>query len=214
MARSEAFEAHAGRYDEWFERNDAAYVAELLALRPFVPLDGRGLEIGVGSGRFAAPLGVGTGIDPSPAMLARARARGIDAIQATAEDLPFADDSFDHALLVTTLCFLDSPEAMLAEARRVLRPSGTIAIGFIDLTSPLGRQYERHRQESVFYRDATFHTADDVERLLGAAGFQILAWAQTLFGPVGPGGAIEAARPGRGDGAFVVVQARNDKGCP
>ena len=52
MPRIEPFEAHAARYDAWFERHQAAYVSELLALRSFVPLSGRGLEIGVGSGRF------------------------------------------------------------------------------------------------------------------------------------------------------------------
>jgi hypothetical protein len=55
MPRIEPFEAHAERYEAWFERHPAAYASELLALRPFVPLSGRGLEIGVGSGRFAAP---------------------------------------------------------------------------------------------------------------------------------------------------------------
>jgi len=78
----------------------AAYISELLALRPFVPWLGRGIEIGVGSGRFAAPLGVQVGIDPSPAMLARAAARGITIVEGTAEDLPFADAGFDHALNV------------------------------------------------------------------------------------------------------------------
>ena len=72
MARTEPFEAHPERYDAWFERHDAACVSELLALRPFVPLAGRGPEIGVGSGRFAAPLGVQVGIDPSPTLLERA----------------------------------------------------------------------------------------------------------------------------------------------
>lgn len=37
------FEAHAERYEVWFERHQAAYVSELLALRPFVPLAGCGL---------------------------------------------------------------------------------------------------------------------------------------------------------------------------
>lgn len=56
MAKSTPFEADHGRYDAWFEKHAAAaYVSELLALRPFVPIDGRGLEIGVGSGCFAAP---------------------------------------------------------------------------------------------------------------------------------------------------------------
>lgn len=211
MPRIEPFEAHAERYDAWFERHQASYVSELLALRAFVPLSGRGLEIGVGGGRFAAPLGVEVGVDPSRTMLERARARGIEVFEGAAEHLPFADDSFDHALVVTTLCFVDSPAAMLAEARRVLRPAGTLVIGFIDRDSPLGRDYEAHREASVFYRDATFYCARDVERLLLEAGFSVRSWAQTLARPLAETANIEPARPGRGECAFVVVAAMNDK---
>lgn len=211
MARIEPFEAHTERYEAWFERHDAAYISELLALRPFVPLTGRGLEIGVGSGRFAAPLGVQVGIDPSRAMLDRARARGLEVLEGIAEDLPFVDDSFDHALVVTTLCFVDSPEAMLAEARRVLRPGGVLVMGFIDRDSALGRHYEKHREASVFYRDATFYSASEVERLVTGAGFSVLSWAQTLSRSLEQTEHIEPVRPGRGQDAFVVVHASNDK---
>ena len=211
MPRFEPFEAHAERYDAWFERHQAAYVSELLALRPFVPMSGRGLEIGVGVGRFAAPLGVQAGIDPSRSMLERAHARGIEVIEGTAEHLPFADDSFDHALVVTTLCFVDSPAAMLAEARRVLKPGGTLVIGFIDRDSPIGCDYDLHREASVFYRDARFHSAAEVERLVLDGGFSIRSWAQTLARPLAETGHIEPARPGRGEGAFVVVLAVSDK---
>lgn len=211
MARIEPFEAHTERYEAWFERHDAAYISELLALRPFVPLTGRGLEIGVGSGRFAAPLGVQVGIDPSRAMLDRARARGLEVLEGIAENLPFADDSFDHALVVTTLCFVDSPEAMLAQARRVLRPGGVLVMGFIDRDSALGRHYEKHREASVFYRDATFYSASEVERLVTGAGFSVLSWAQTLSRSLEQTEHIEPVRPGRGQDAFVVVHASNDK---
>lgn len=211
MPRFEPFEAHAERYDAWFERHQAAYVSELLALRPFVPMSGRGLEIGVGVGRFAAPLGVQAGIDPSRSMLERAHARGIEVIEGTAEHLPFADDSFDHALVVTTLCFVDSPAVMLAEARRVLKPGGTLVIGFIDRDSPIGRDYAAHREASVFYRDAHFHSAAEVERLVLDGGFSIRSWAQTLARPLAETAHIEPARPGRGEGAFAVVLAVSDK---
>jgi SAM-dependent methyltransferase len=211
MAKSASFEAHHRRYEAWFDRHAAAYVSELLALRPFVPLEGRGLEIGVGSGRFAAPLGVQVGVDPSPAMLAYTAARGVEAFVAAAAQLPFADGSFDFAMVVTTLCFVDSPERMLSETRRVLKPDGRLVIGFIDRASDMGRDYESRKAESVFYRDATFRSADEVAGLLEGGGFSIEAWAQTLTRPIAETADIESLRPGRGHGAFVVVSARSGK---
>jgi ubiquinone/menaquinone biosynthesis C-methylase UbiE len=214
VPRAAPFEEHHERYEDWFDRHWAAYVSELLALRPFVPLEGRGLEIGVGSGRFAAPLGVQVGIDPSSAMLTHAAARGIEVHTGTAENLPFGDDSFDHALVVTTICFVDSAEQMLSEARRVLKPGGRLVIGFIDRESHLGQHYLEHQDESIFYREATFYSADEVEALLEENGFVITSWAQTLARPLPETIEIEAVRPGRGECAFVVVAALNDRDGP
>lgn len=210
MPRVAPFEAHHQRYEAWFEKHEAAYISELLALRPFVPWEGRGIEIGVGSGRFAAPLGVQVGVDPSPAMLVHAAARGIEVVAGVAENLSFADGSFDHALVVTTLCFVDSPVAMLAEARRVLKPGGRLVMGFIDRESAMGQDYLAHQAENVFYREATFYSADEVARLLLATGFAIGAWGQTLAHPLPETREIEPLRPGRGRCAFVVVAATKD----
>lgn len=209
MPRVAPFEAHAERYEAWFKKHGAAYLSELLALRPFVPWEGRGIEIGVGSGRFAAPLGIQVGVDPSPAMLAHAAARGIDVVEGIAENLPFTAACFDHALVVTTICFVDSPTAMLAEAHRVLKPGGRLVIGFIDRESALGRDYLAHQAESVFYREATFYSAGEVERFLLETGFSIDAWGQTLAHPLPETREIESLRPGRGHCAFVVVAATN-----
>lgn len=207
MPKRGPFEAHHQRYEAWFDKHRAAYLSELLALRPFVPWQGQGLEIGVGSARFAAPLGVAFGVDPSPAMLGYAAERGIEAVSGVAEDLPFEAGSFDHALVVTTICFVDSAPRMLAEAHRVLRPGGRLVIGFIDRESPLGQEYLAHQSESVFYREAVFHSADEVARLLGESGFAIVDWGQTLSRPLPEIREIEALRPGRGERSFVVVAA-------
>jgi SAM-dependent methyltransferase len=211
MPRAAPFEIHHQRYEAWFEKHEAAYISELLALRPFVPWEGDGIEIGVGSGRFAAPLGVRVGVDPSAAMLVHAAARGIAVVEGVAENLPFAAGSFDHALVVTTICFVDSPAGMLAEARRVLKPGGRLVIGFIDRESVLGQAYLVHQAESVFYREATFYSADEVARLLLETGFSISAWGQTLAHPLPETREIEPLRPGRGQFAFVVVAATNEK---
>ena len=45
MPRDAPFEAHHQRYEAWFDKHQFAYLSELLALRPFVPWEGRGIEI-------------------------------------------------------------------------------------------------------------------------------------------------------------------------
>ncbi|GLI32839.1 class I SAM-dependent methyltransferase [Desulforhabdus amnigena] len=207
MPRVISFETHHERYEAWFKKHEAAYISELLALRPFIPWEGRGVEVGVGSGRFAAPLGVGVGVDPSPRMLAHAAARGIEVVEGVAENLPFANGSFDYALVVTTICFVDSPAAMLTELWRVLKPGSPLVIGFIDRESTLGKDYQLHQAESVFYREATFYSADEVTQLLLEAGFAVGTWGQTLAHPLAETREIEPLRAGRGQCAFVVVTA-------
>jgi len=59
----------------------------------------------------------------------------------------------------------------------------------------------------VFYREATFYSADEVQQLLRDTGFMAPVWAQTLFKPLDESREIEAVRTGRGQGAFVVVKA-------
>jgi SAM-dependent methyltransferase len=207
MARIAPFESHTRRYERWFAQHEAAYLSELRVLRQLLPDPGLALEIGVGTGRFAEPLGVAVGIDPSLRMLEHARQRGIGVACAIAEALPFRQGVFDHALIVTTICFVDDARAMLAEACRVLKPDGALVIGFIDRTSRLGRHYESHRRENVFYRDAVFFSADEVDRLLSETGFGERTWRQTLTRPLAETVEVEPSRPGFGDAAFVAVRA-------
>jgi hypothetical protein len=84
-------------------------------------------------------------------------------------------------------------------------------IGFIDRESAIGQDYLAHQAESVFYREATFYSAEEVKQLLLRAGFSVDAWAQTLAHPLPETREIEALRPGRGQCAFVVVSASRKK---
>ena len=207
MPKTAPYEAHHRRYDDWFIRHVIAYQSELLAVRALLPWRGLGLEIGVGTGRFAAPLGVRVGLDPAREVLDYASKRGVLTVQGIAEVLPFSSSSFDYTLCVTTICFVDDVTAMLSEAYRILKPGGELVIGLIDRSSDLGQHYMAHQAENVFYRDATFFSAGEVEQVVLNAGFVTLTWVQTLLKSLQENDEIEAVRAGRGQGAFIVVKA-------
>ena len=98
-----SFDRHHQRYDDWFVRHAAVYQSELHAVRALLPRHGRGLAIGVGTARFAAPLSVQIGLDPSFEILHYSRRRGRAVVRGVAEALPFADRAFDYVISVTTI---------------------------------------------------------------------------------------------------------------
>lgn len=203
------FEQHAQEYDDWFERHEPVYRAELAALRKFVPLTGMGIEVGVGPGRFAISLGIRFGIDPSRGMLAIARQRGLQVCQAIGEKLPFRDGQFDVVLLVTVICFVDDVPTLFRELRRVLKTDGQLIIGFINRDSERGRSYESRKDASMFYREARFYSVAEVADRVKAAGFGSLRFCQTLFGNPSEGAPKDLEiRDGFRDGAFVVLSAQ------
>jgi len=207
------FEQHAQEYDQWFDAHGAIYQAEVTALRKFVPTIGLGIEVGVGTGRFAVPLGVRLGIDPSRRMLEIARRRGIQVCQAVGERMPFCDGQFDVVLLVTVICFVDDVPVLLRELSRVLKTGGHLVIGFINRNSELGRSYEERKEVSTFYRDARFYAVEEVAGWVKEVGFNDLRVCQTLFGPPDQlsTGDLDV-REGSGEGAFVVLSARTTTG--
>lgn len=206
MARTSVFEEQPVAYDAWFDAHPAAFASEVEAVRALLPPRGSGIEIGAGTGRFATSLGIKLGVEPAGAMRALAQERGLEVVDAAAEALPFAQDCFDYALMVTTVCFLDDVEGAFEEIFRVLKPGGAFVVGIIDRTSPLGQRYERHKDDSAFYRDAQFHSTEEIAVLMRGAGFEDLAFRQTLFGDPDAMDTADEVRNGYGDGAFVVIR--------
>ncbi len=201
------FDKLADQYDQWFDKHPAVFLSELSALKKVVPENADGVEVGVGTGRFAAALQIKTGIDPSSAMLTIAKSRGIDVYQGVAESLSFSNNHFDFVLLVTTLCFIDDVQRAFLEIKRVLKPNGVLVIGEIDRNSLLGQSYESKKQENLFYRNAHFHSTEEILQLLKKANFKEPLIYQTIFSPIKHIKSPEAVMDGYGKGGFVVIKS-------
>jgi ubiquinone/menaquinone biosynthesis C-methylase UbiE len=200
------FDKYYGKYDKWYDKNRPAYLSELEALKKVLPRKGKGLEIGVGTGRFASGLGIQYGVEPSANMARLARGRGIEVYLGHGGALPFIDEIFDYTVIIITLCFIKDPKKVLEEAFRVLKKGGKIIIGIVDKKSFLGKFYLK--KNSVFYKQAKFFSVKDIATLLRNARFKDLSYYQTLFSLPNDVGAIEKPLKGFGKGGFVVISAK------
>jgi demethylmenaquinone methyltransferase/2-methoxy-6-polyprenyl-1,4-benzoquinol methylase len=124
-------------YSRQAETYDATRAASPSVLGPLrealAGAPGRRLaDIGGGTGNYSRALRdegwVPVVVDREPAMLAQAAAKGLETIAGDAQRLPLADASVDAAMLVSMLHHVEDPPAALAEARRILRPGGRLAL--------------------------------------------------------------------------------------
>jgi ubiquinone/menaquinone biosynthesis C-methylase UbiE len=137
----------------------------------------RVLDVGCGTGRLSFALARDGarvwGVDASPEMLAVAEAsrpRHVEFRRAAAERLPFRDESFDVATFWLVIHLLDRPRAF-AEARRVLRWDGTVAVVTFD-ESHFDHYWLNRWFPSLERVDrARFPTAEVLEGELYDAGF-------------------------------------------
>ncbi|MGB9755556.1 MAG: class I SAM-dependent methyltransferase [Desulfurella sp.] len=204
-SKIEIFNNYTSEYEEWFENNKYAYLSEIEALKKALPKQGKGVEIGVGSGRFALPLGIKIGVEPSRKMAEIARRHGIEVFFGVAESLPFEDSSFDFALMAVTICFVNDPLKSLKESYRILKPNGVIIIGIVDLDTELGKFYLEKQKNSIFYKQAKFFSSKQIIDLLKRSGFSFRESYQVLFGDYKKINIVEEPKEGFGLGGFSVL---------
>jgi SAM-dependent methyltransferase len=130
------FDVAASAYDRFMGRYSVLLSPQMADLAGVgAGDDTRVLDVGCGPGALTAELvaRVGAGsvsaVDPSASFVAAARGRhpGVEVRQASAEDLPFADGTFDAAVAQLVVHFMSDPVAGLAEMARVTRPDGVVA---------------------------------------------------------------------------------------
>ncbi|PTQ84937.1 methyltransferase family protein [Trichococcus patagoniensis] len=203
-SKENPFDSDAEEYESWFKENDRLFAAELEAIRQVLPTVGEGIEIGVGTGLFAAALGIFRGIEPSREMAALAIHKGIAVSSGAAEALPVADEAYDFALMVTIDCFLADVPKALAEVNRILVRDGALILAFLDKATPLGKMYDQNKQAHKSYRDAHFHTESEMTTFLKRAGFEIQETRQTVYSLEN---VPQAVKTGLGEGVFGVIKA-------
>jgi SAM-dependent methyltransferase len=160
---AEAYDRFMGRYSIQL----SAPLADFAEIRA----GNRVVDVGCGPGAMTAELvrRVGPGsvsaVDPSRSFVAAARARnpGIDAVVASAENLPFPDRAFDAALAQLVVHFMHDPIAGLREMSRITRRDGLVAASVWDHGTGRGPL-------SLFWRAAleVDPNADDESELPGA----------------------------------------------
>ncbi|MBK8427628.1 MAG: methyltransferase domain-containing protein [Lewinellaceae bacterium] len=198
------FQSKAAEYDGWFDRHPTLFQSELAAIRLVLPPFGKGLEIGVGTGRFASALGIRHGLEPLDDFAEIARSRGIEVVKGVAENLPYPAVSFDLVLMVTVDCFLDDVPKAFAEAHRVLIPGGSFVVAFLDKNGSIAKKYKESGKAA--YQNARFHSPEEIVDVMTGAGFAGFRFAQTLFSH-NEDEIIGVEKPAFGvrKGSFVVV---------
>ena len=209
MAQIAIFDRNVEQYEKWYEDYADVYQSEILAIREQfqnLPQNIRGIEVGLGTGKFSRPLGIKEGVEPSETMSKKAVRRGIEVITGVAEHLPYKGLQFDFVLFVT-ICHLNNVERAFEEAHRVLKEGGSVLVGFLDKNQSIAKQYIEKRHQSTFYAKATFHTVTRIKALLKESGFKDFEFNQTLFGNLDEIKEVQSPKEGFGEGSFVVVRA-------
>lgn len=168
------FEKYADEYDQWFTDHRDVYLDELKRIRQVIgDIPAPALEIGVGSGRFADPLGIRYGIEPSRALGLMAKDRGIEVIRAVGEAVPVQSSICRMVVMITVLCFLEKPEDTFREVHRVLMHEGKLLVACIEKGGIIAERYLARPDKGRFLSHARFYEHEEVIRMITGTGFEL-----------------------------------------
>jgi SAM-dependent methyltransferase len=215
-----SFEVAADAYDRFMGRYSVLLAPQLADLAGLVAGQ-RVIDVGCGPGALTSELvrrlgaAAVTAVDPSEAFVAAARQRlpGVSVEHASAEHLPFPDESFDAALAQLVVHFMADPVAGLREMARVTRKRGVVAACVWDHAGgqgPLSLYWEAARELdpevedesklagarqghlSELFEAAGLHAVEETHLAVSVEHLTFEDWWEPFTLGVGPAGAHAA----------------------
>jgi SAM-dependent methyltransferase len=178
----------------WFRDEPNIFQSAVRAVQIMLPSDNKnGFELTCSANLLSLASGI-------PGLSAQSLSRPSNEAPITDFKLPYENFGLDYVFI--SYCdglFGGDPLCVFKEVYRVLKTNGQLIVAFIDLKSPDGKAYVDN-----------LDLAADAERImfdLTGAGFRNFEFVQTLFAPPDQIKEIQFARPGYGEGSFVIVQA-------
>lgn len=225
------YDEFADAYDQWFMNNENLFVSEAKMVAKALGNPGRTLSVGCGSGLFESyfkrelGLVIEDGIEPSEAMAAIARKRGMRVAIGTAEDI-VGDGSYDTVLFNGCPSYIDDLGKAFRNAWAALKPGGRIVVVDVPKDSAYALIYnlalavgtwDHPLLEGVkppdpypieFVKAAHWRTVKDKVDLLKETGFtDLTSWQTLTVYPDRANDAVEEPIPGCDRGSYVALVA-------
>lgn len=141
------FDEYAATYDAWFLDNPNVLESEVRLVASTLRGSGRVLSVGCGSGLFEKimrdefGIEVTDGVEPSPAMAAIARKRGMEVTEATAEEFDYPAGKYDTIIFNGSPSYITDLDAVLAKVHAALPEGGKVVLVDVPKESTYGLMY-------------------------------------------------------------------------
>lgn len=198
------FDQYAEKYDAWFLDNENVLASEVALVASTLKNAGRILSVGCGSGLFEAimrrdyGINVDNGVEPSAPMAEIARKRGMNVVEATAENFDYPEGLYDTIIFNGSPSYITDLAEVLRKVYAALPAGGRVVLVDVPKESSYGLMYNLAKAlgtwnhpllEGVyppnpypieFVDVANWRTTAEKIALLSAAGFSDITSSQTL----------------------------------